>query len=51
MKLASYSISDCYAALGMAIFLILVASGNAMALFVFSSIALIALIFFHRFSR
>ncbi|MBT5707211.1 MAG: hypothetical protein HOI66_12915 [Verrucomicrobia bacterium] len=45
MKLSTFSVRDCYAALGIAAFLFLTAWGNALAMLLFSAIALVILLY------
>ena len=51
MKLDTYSVRDCYAALGIGAFLVLTAWGNAIAMFAFSVIALIIWFLIQGFGR
>ena len=44
MKLSTYSVQDCYGALGIAALLFLTAWGNALAMLCFSAIALVVLL-------
>ena len=41
MKLNTYSVRDCYAALALVTLLLLTATGNALAMLMFSAVALV----------